>query len=270
MEVADVLAKRHRCLRALTEGPRAKRDLVAALDIPRTTLDRAVRELVDAGLAERSEGGHRATVFGREALDAHERYRSRLDGLAAGADLLAALPSDTPLGGAFLDGATVTESTPAAPDRVLDSLLTSVDGTGRFMGVAPVAITGHLETFYATLTDETGDRAPRLVVGREVFDHVLDVQGGMIRERLGNDSLHLRVGPIPFRFGLWVVDDREAGVVVYTDTGVRGVAINDTEEAIAWARDLHDGVWADSTRVTFEMLDDGDADVDADTGDDEA
>lgn len=35
------------------------------------------------------------------------------------------------------------------------------------------------------------------------------------------------------------MDDAEAGVVVYTDTGIRGVAVNDTEEALAWAREQY-------------------------------
>ena len=252
-EVGNVLAKRYRCLRALVDGPAAKRDLVEALDLPRTTLDRAVRELTDAGLAERSDGGYRATVLGREALDAHECYLRRLDGLVAGAPLFAALPADTPLGGAFFEGATVTESAPAAPDRVLETLLDSVEETVTFRGVAPVAITGHVDAFYAAVTDE--GEVPELLVDHAVLDHLIAAQGSAVREQVEDGNVHLRAGPVPFRFGLWLVDDSEAGVVVYTDTGVRGVAVNDTAEAVAWACERYETAYADSERVTAATLD---------------
>ncbi|MFC7135450.1 hypothetical protein ACFQRB_15980 [Halobaculum litoreum] len=56
-EIAGTLAKRRDVLAALFEGPVRKRTLVEELGVPRTTLDRGVRELVDHGLAERVDGG---------------------------------------------------------------------------------------------------------------------------------------------------------------------------------------------------------------------
>lgn len=239
-EVASVLAKRRECLRAVTDGSVRKRDLVDSLDIPRTTLDRAMRELTEVGLVERASGGVRATGFGREALAAADDYRDTLDGLAAASCLLDALPATTSLGAEFLRSATVSRATPPAPDRVVGDLFDSVAGADSVRGVAPAALTGHMESFHEHAS--SGGAVPELLVTPAVLRQIAEVRGEALVETLRDGELDLRSGPVPFRFGLWLVDDAEAGVVVYTDTGVRGVAVNDTEEALAWARERYERV----------------------------
>lgn len=32
-------------------------------------------------------------------------------------------------------------------------------------------------------------------------------------------------GEIPFSFGLWIADETEAGLIVYTDRGIRGLLV---------------------------------------------
>lgn len=247
-EVASVLAKRRECLRAVTGGPVRKRDLVDSLDIPRTTLDRAVRELTEVGLVECASGGIRATGFGREALAAADSYREALGGLADGSCLLDALPASTPLGAAFLRGASVSRATPPAPDRVVDGLFDSVSGADSVRGVAPAVLSGHMESFQEHAS--SGGAVPELLVTPAVLDQIVAVREEALVETLRNGEVDLRSGPVPFRFGLWLVDDAEAGVVVYTDTGVRGVAVNDTEEALTWAREQYDRVAEQAEVVT--------------------
>jgi len=41
-------------------------------------------------------------------------------------------------------------------------------------------------------------------------------------------------GAIPYVYGLWIVDDTEVGVVVYTEKGIQGCILNDTETAVGW------------------------------------
>ncbi|WP_435124599.1 helix-turn-helix transcriptional regulator [Halobaculum sp. D14] len=266
--VADVLAKRRDCLDALADGPVEKRDLVDRLDTPRTTLDRAVGELTDVGLAEAANGGYRATTFGREALAVHDDYRSRLGGLTDAAELLDALPADTALCADFLDGADVHLSCPDAPDGVVDVLLDSVSDDARIRGVAPVALTGHVESF----GDAAGGGAepPELVVTPGVLDHLVETLGDGVKQSVRDGEMRLRCGRVPARFGLWLTGDDQAGVVVYTDTGVRGVALNDDEDAVEWARDRFARVRDRSAPVTPAVVDDvaaGDFDFSADRAD---
>lgn len=199
-EVASVLAKRRECLRAVTGGPVRKRDLVDSLDIPRTTLDRAVRELAEVELVECASGGVRATGFGREALAAADGYRETLDGLADASCLLDVLPAATPLGAAFLRGASVSRATPPTPDRVVTDLFDSVADADSVRGVAPAALTGHMESFQEHAS--SGGAVPELLVTPAVLDQIVAVRGRAVVESLHDGEIDLRSGPVPFRFGL--------------------------------------------------------------------
>ncbi|WP_277555180.1 helix-turn-helix transcriptional regulator [Halobaculum limi] len=254
--LADVLAKRRDVLAAVCDGPLDKRTLVDRLDVPRTTLDRGVRELVDAGLADTVDGGVVATAVGRTVLDEHDGYRRRLAGIAAAEPLFESLPEDTPLDGRFLAGATVATPEPTVPDGVIERLFESVASARRVRGVAPVALSGHVDTFDAEAT--AGDAPPELVVSPDVLDHLIETRYDRVLELVEAEAMEYYYGPTSVCFGVWVAehDDRadEAGLVVYTDTGVGGVAVNDTHEAVAWANECIDETRATATKLTAEEV----------------
>jgi predicted transcriptional regulator len=239
-EVENVLAKRGETLRALLERPRSKRDMVDDLGTPRSTLDRAVRELETTGLVEYRDGAYHPTLFGRAALETHEWYRQSLEDLATAADVVAPLPPDSPLDRTFLTGAEVVASAPHLPDEVVSRLLESVGEADRVRGVAPVGMDGHLDAF----RDATATRAGglELVLTPELFDHIARTRPQETLEAVESGRARFFRADIPFRFGLWVADDREAGVVVYTDTGIRGVLVNDDGDAVEWALELYERV----------------------------
>ncbi len=250
--VANIVTKRERTLRILTDGPRRKTGLVESLDQSRSTLDRAIRELEEAGLVEPVNGGYRATSFGRNALETYLTYQERLDGLCEGASLLEPLPPDTPLGPAFLTHADVSMADPSAPDRVIEQVFDSVDAAEGLRGLAPATLTGHLETFHQHAT--RGGCHPEIVVTESVFDHLLRVRGERLEQSIRNGEVRLMKGPVPLRFGLWIVDDTEAGIIVYTETGIKGVAVNDTDAALEWTNEVYDRVSSKATPVTADEI----------------
>jgi predicted transcriptional regulator len=245
--LADVLAKRRGPLRALLEEPRDKRDLVTALDIPRSTLDRAIRELEGLGLVEYDGGVYRPTLFGRTALEEHDRYRRTLSDLADAKNVLEPLSVDSPLGREFLEGATALASMPHAPDGIVQELMRSVRSAKLVRGVAPVALTGHTGSFQEAATENDGRL--ELVMTEEVFELLAETQGESVVEAIETGQVDFYRGSIPFRFGLWITDD-EAGVAVYTGTGIRGVLLNNDEQAVEWATELYD-----RTRQSAEPVD---------------
>jgi tetratricopeptide (TPR) repeat protein len=123
--VLDVVRRRWSVFEQLLDGPMYKRDLVAAVDRSRSTVDRAVRELDDAGLVERVDGGYVATVAGQLAA---EEYRTATDSMAAVEGAMAALeplPHDAPVSGALLADATISTAdrdtdAAALADRFVD------------------------------------------------------------------------------------------------------------------------------------------------------
>ncbi|QZX98494.1 helix-turn-helix transcriptional regulator [Halobaculum rubrum] len=258
-EVASVLAKRRDVLAALCDGPVQKRRLVDELGVPRTTLDRGVRELVDAGLAERADGGVRATAVGARALSERDRYRTRLDGLKRGGPLFEALPDDTELDARFLAEASVSRPDPALPDGVVERLFESVRAADAVYGVAPAALSGHLDTFDAEAT--AGGAVPEMVVTPAVLEHLIEQRREQFAAELRAGTVEFFCAPVEIAFGVWVAahDDRddEAGVVVYTDTGVGGVAVNDDPGAVDWARERFDRARSDAEPVTPGRVLDG-------------
>lgn len=249
-DVADVLRKRGRCLEALVAGPRSKRDLRDAFDIPRSTLDRAIRELEDAGLVEAAGPGYRATAFGRVAHRAHEEYLASLGAACDAADVLWALPPDTALDHAFLDGATVCESSPFAPDNVVETLFESVGDADHVRGVAPIAMTGYTEEFRDRAL--AGGGRLTLVLAEGVVETLERAQETEWNETVAHADVTLHRAAVPFEFGLWLADAREAGVVVYTDTGIRGIVRNDSAAALAWAEEQYERAVRSATPLDRE------------------
>jgi len=115
---ANIVAKRRDVLAALAT-PTRKPELVDQLSASRSTVDRAVDELQQAGLVDRTGSSYVANFAGREALAAHDAYLDRVDALVAAQGVLDPLPPDVDVDPAALDGAQVVESTPAAPDSPL-------------------------------------------------------------------------------------------------------------------------------------------------------
>jgi predicted transcriptional regulator len=250
-DVVDVLSKRRDLLAAVVEEPRDKRDLVDEQGIPRSTLDRAIRGLEAAGLVERADGVYRATLFGRTALETHDRYLRTVSDLAAVADVVDPLPADSPVGRPFLEGSRSALSRPHAPDGVVEHLFDSVREATHVRGVAPVALTGHTGPFREASIGEEGRLD--LVLSSDVFDLLIETEGEqMVADMEAGDANFYR-GSIPFGFGLWLADD-EAGIVVYTGTGVNGVVTNDAPAAVEWARDLYEGVRRDATPVGVDEV----------------
>lgn len=255
-EIPSVLAKRRDVLAALCDGPVRKRRLVDDLGVPRTTLDRGVRELVDAGLAERVDGGVRATAVGERALFERDRYRARLDGLTRGEPLFEALPDDTELDARFLAGASVSRPDPSLPDGVVERLFESVRTADEVYGVAPAALSGHIDTFDAEAT--AGGAVPEMVVTPAVLDHLVEHRPERFAADLREGTVEFFRAPVPVEFGVWIAahDDGEdeAGIVVYTDTGVGGVAVNDDPRAVDWAREQFERARSGAERVTPEAV----------------
>ncbi|KAB1198675.1 MULTISPECIES: winged helix-turn-helix domain-containing protein [Haloferax] len=252
-ELLGLLVERANFLEVLADGPYDKRALADILGTSRSTVDRVIRTLVNAGVVHQRDNGYELTLSGRCALDAYERYEQTVRGLTNAQKLLSMLPSDAPLDPVVLSGARVYTSSPDIPDAVIEQLFASIQDSETLYGIAPVAIEGQLEAFYDAAT--AGGTAVEMLVANELNEKLLDSprSRSVIIENLQKDEVNVYRGEIPFGFGLWATDD-EAGIVVYTDTGVGGVATNDNEEAISWVVDTFESLQSESEAVTLESV----------------
>jgi len=243
-----ILTERHSYLCALIEQPRSKCDLEDELDGSRSTLDRALRDLADADLATYEDGVWKPTPLGRCSYKTREAYLDRLENLVEAAPLFNEFSSGSPVDCAFVIGADVYESDPSMPDAVMRTLLDSVE-VGRDVSVAtPVIVTGFAEEFYERVRSSE-NYSLDLLVPPDVFERTRAAFPALTDELLDDENVSLHTTSIPFSFGLWIVDSAEAGIIVFTDQGVRGILVNDTPEALNWATDQYERAKQDANPV---------------------
>jgi predicted transcriptional regulator len=236
-ELVAVVNRRLDVLAAL-EQPRAKRDLLADLDVSRSTLDRAVRELESLDLVSRDEGYH-LTVTGRLVLELYRGLLADLDDVAAARALLGSLPPDAPMRPAMLRGARVEVAEDPAPAAVLDPVFERLEGAER-LRVFSVAM---------SRPDYT-DRTRQQVVGEGVELECIYSRAVLefLRENRDGYPGALESAAIDryvrdyLPYGLTVAtlpDDRFVAVTVYDESArPRGVVVNDTPAACRWADDV--------------------------------
>lgn len=116
--VLDRVAQRRGVLAAVETGERPVhvRDLRDALDLSRSTVYEATRDLESAGLLTRDDG-FELTPFGRTAVAIHDRWLGALDTLSDLGDELAGLERDVTLDPVLCHEADVVRAEPHAPDR---------------------------------------------------------------------------------------------------------------------------------------------------------
>lgn len=247
-ELGRLLLRRYHCLQVLETDRHTKRSLVDQLDIPRSTLDGIMQDLEAAGLVAYTDGEWHATVLGQCALHAHEQYRTHLDSLTNIAGLSDALSPKSPITCDFLVGADVYEAESAVPDAVLEQLMESVADGRTIRGFTPMAISAYVEPFYTRAV--SGDNSElELILPPDVFERIRAMYPDQTEEALHRTQVSLLQGSIPVSFGLWIVDDTHAGLVVYAEQGVCGLIMNDTAEALAWAEDQYERVKQDAEPI---------------------
>jgi predicted transcriptional regulator len=246
----SLIADRSGFLRALTAAPRSKRELTELLDCSRSTIDRVLRSLAEAYLVEYRDGEWYATAAGVCAYRKHNQYASFLTDLADAAPILAALPTETFINEAFLAGSAAHIAKENVPDAVLDPMLQSVREASLVRGFAPRALVGSSMDFYdAAVTGDTYEL--ELVVDGDVFDRLYELQPQETRDAVENPDVTLLRGAIPYAYGLWIVDDTEVGIVVYTEKGIQGCILNDTETAVDWAVEQFESVKNTAEPILF-------------------
>ncbi|ELZ98122.1 hypothetical protein C440_02703 [Haloferax mucosum ATCC BAA-1512] len=239
--IVRLLNRRQECLQELTESPQAKRDLVDALDMPRSTLDDIVRKLDDAGLVAYRNGTWHLTHLGQYALDAYVDYANQIESLLRATPVIEELPPNTTIGYRFLIDADVYTAPTEVPDKIVRVFLESVESATEIRGFTPIVMAGYAEDVYRAATSGEEYQLD-FVLPRDVFEQVQTLFPEKTHEATADKRITVAHRTVPSAFSLWIADDDHAGVIVYTDRGIRGILINDTEEALDWAVEQYERV----------------------------
>lgn len=239
----SLLHRRFEVLDALVEGSAEKRDLEETLDVSRSTVDRAVRELEAHDLAERTEGAVEITLLGRLALAATVSYRRKVATLERYGDVLTHLDSSAPLPPWVLVGADLYRPEPPMGNRPQAVTRSELAGFDRLVGLTK-AITdpGWLDRLRETLLD--GGARVDLVVASDIVDYLRETRDEDLVRALQRGALTLHERErLPFGCLVADPDTPEATVLlfVYDDGQLVGTFRSRRPAVVDWAVTLFRG-----------------------------
>jgi len=255
--VRDVLRKRGDVLAALSTDRLDKRELGDAVGVSRSTVDRAVTDLIETGLAQQVDGRFEATHAGQLALETHRAYRDTTDTLGAAEPLLAAIPDDAPVSSDILDSGTVTYADPALPETALSEVLSRLPEADTLRGFAPVVKTNYVSMLEDAVIEE--GLAVEIVVTAETIDSLRSSAPARaeVAEFFAADTVEVFVTEESLPYALWLLNGpslAHAGVTVHEGGAVVGVLSNDRPEAVANYRDQYESIRERATPLAADAL----------------
>ena len=249
-ETIATATRRSSFLAALASGPKRKRDLRDELDVSRSTVYKAVRELDEQGLVERTDDGLVLTLAGRMVESAYATFHGTVADVCRTRELLSNLPRTVDVPPALLDDADVVTAQRHAPNRPVRLFEELVRDADVVRGISPVALPQYVEVFHEQATD--GDLAADLVLEKPVVEYLLSEYGDEFGETLETGRLAVWETEATLPFGLVVVEGERSvvGVVAYDERGeLRGLVVNESIEAVTWGRKTFDEYRSSGTRL---------------------
>ena len=250
-DLQAVAQRRHEYLALLATGPHHKRDVIEELEDSRSTVDRAIEALREAGLVTRTaDGAWTVTTKGDVLRQTIERTREAAGAIATAGDLLEHLPCDEPVPSTLFQDAVVERAEGPAP--------LSVAQRTRDNMIAADSVRG-----FAAADHETGIKAAAYdsVFGDGDFEFSYVFEESLAEQMWTSDDGRFRELPdapnataavydgLPFGLLLADVgDETRMTLIVYDDNSVvRGQITTTDRGAVCWGEDLFDRYLADGT-----------------------
>ena len=229
-----------------SEGRLETREIMDRVDDSRSTVNRALRDLRDAGLVERTGDGYAISSVGVLAAQQYRRYHRASRATYEARELLQAIPKTDLPPTDLLVGADLIDADSDIPVRALEALSDRVQGADTVRAYLPTLVDTHLlRVWHRAVVSGAVD-------SDAIFDpELLTVLKGQYPQLLsemaaaGSFSAHAATGQ-PYAVVLTETEETATvSVVVYDDnTAVQGVVTNESSKALAWARGTLDDLQA--------------------------
>lgn len=253
--VHEVVARRGNVLSLLLDRTYTKQELTSRIDVSRSTVDRAVRQLEANGLVTRTAGGVVATRAGKLAYDAYDDYCDEMAHISKMGDLLAELPPAANVGHDLLMGATAYRSEPPATGRPVNEVMGLLANGNALRCCAMVINDPTAADELHRLVTERGGEASVVYTSR-LADHIREHYFEVAHEMASTGRYHAyEIDDLLYDLFLVDTDDgAEVVVLIYGDGGtVRGAIRNDTEAAVDWGERTFERLRASATVFTDEF-----------------
>jgi tetratricopeptide (TPR) repeat protein/predicted transcriptional regulator len=256
-DAIETLGKRADFLELLDGEPLHKRDMVERLDHSRSTVDRAIGDLTEAGFVERVTRGFVTTQSGRLAVERYRSFRREADAILSSADVLEPLPPDQELPVSLLThGQTRTTQ---GSYRLLEAIADALDEASRYRAILPRMVDSrHLRMCHARAIRD--GLSVSMVAPSALLTRLKTEFPALLGELSAAPTFSAAVGETP-PYGLLLIEDgnepSEILVVTYDDAEVRGFCRSTDPETLAWAADRFETVRSSARELSDELADSG-------------
>lgn len=251
-ELRKLLTTRVEVLEAIDDRPQRKPSLVETVESSRSTIDRAVGELVKQGCIDASTGEYHTTPLGRIALNVHRDYVERIDDVVRAREVLNENQNLADLPAAFLRDVEVSVADPSLPEAALEPSVELLQHSDRLLGLAPVVLASYIELVEAGVTEN--DLTAEIVIHDSTVPKLLEYRDSL-SEVIDSGAVTLYVTEEELPYSLWLMesaDDAVAGITVHQNGGVRGMLMNAAPQAVVWARDQYESYKAEAMKYEPE------------------
>jgi predicted transcriptional regulator len=238
----DLALERRAYLERLAERPAWKRDLIDDLGDSRSTVDRSIEALTDAGLVAERDNGFETTYAGRVLLDTVTEATAIAEPTAAAAELADHLPDEAPRNHRFFAGGDVVSMDRTPPAVVVDRLTESLAAADRVRGAAIAPNSEQfIDVLYRRSVVEEALRM-ELLVPASLVPTLVENYPDRLQGSLTSEWLAIRVvDSLPFAFYLMEADGATTARLLFhgPHDNLLGYVENDREAAVEWMEGLY-------------------------------
>lgn len=244
----ETVARRSPVIKHLLEGRADKRELEAALDVSRTTVDRAVSDLSEVGCIVQRDGKWGVTLLGQLAYEEYEQLTANYEALTAAQPLLSHLPTGAPVDVELLADAEILLAEPPAPHGPVTQLEELLEHSDQIRGLSPVALPRYVPLFYHHIVERGVDTD--LILDSDLVEYLWATHSHEMDSVLETDNGMIWWLEQKPPFGFVLIDAEVVWFAVYgEDGGLKGTIINDTDAAVTWATEIFHSYRQQAERV---------------------
>lgn len=250
LEIVDLLGRRWGIMTSLADEPRDKRTLVEELDIPRSTLDRAVRELEAVDLLTYREGEYAVTPTGEYLVYSFSAFLERAEQALEMEPFLRWLSvDDLGLDLRHLEGAELYLPDSHDPYAMVNRHVEALERANTFRAILPLVGLHAFEMCYEQVV-ERGARH-EVITEPGVIETLQSDESyaSMYRELQETDRFNVFVYEDTIPYFVGVFDDETVQIGVDEEGEPRALLETDGPETRLWAHETIDEYKQQATRV---------------------
>lgn len=261
-EEIELVANRADFLDLLVDRRLPKRDVVDELGHSRSTVNRALDELVEAGLVDETPDGCRTTIVGRLALEEYRRYvRHSTDILSAGG-ALAALPKSCDVPVEAVAGGTTHLPNGNRPYEPYQRAEEFIERSDAFR--AAVRTLSHPSSLKSARAVARDGNPVEMVFSRAVFDRLYADYRELVESLAELEAFSGYVTEVADCYSVLLSDRHqpdgtvETSILIATygkDNDLTGVIVNAESAAVRWSEAWYERYRDGATAIDTAIVD---------------